>query len=93
MLTHAEISALYFVIEDCFEVETDSADPNEPDDEARFLASLARGVIRRWYDAEPEGIYADLIELPGNRDRGSRSRPESCPVVERSVSNPSRSAC
>lgn len=65
-LTHAEISALYFVVEDYFEAEIEGADPEDPVDEARTLAWLLRDVIRRWNAAEPAGIYADLIELPWN---------------------------
>ena len=63
-ISHAEISALYFVVEDYFEAEIDDAEPQDPIDEARALAQLLRGVIRRWNDTEPGGIYADLIELP-----------------------------
>jgi hypothetical protein len=63
-LTHAEISALYFVVEDYFEAEIEGADPEGHVDEARALALLLRDVIRRWDEAEPTGIYADLIELP-----------------------------
>ena len=63
-LTHAEISALYLVVEDYVEAEIDGAEPEDPVDEARELARLLRGVVSRWNEAGPTGIYADLIELP-----------------------------
>jgi hypothetical protein len=61
-LNHAEISALYFVVED-FEEQIRHADPADPTAEAQRLATLLQGVIQRWNEAEPN-VYADLIELP-----------------------------
>ena len=64
ILSHAEISALYFVVEDYFQSQIDDADNADPVEEARALARLLLGVIRRWNEADPAGICADLIELP-----------------------------
>jgi hypothetical protein len=73
-LTHAEISALYFVVED-FEAEIARADPRDPVDEAGELVRLLREVILRWNRALPEGVYADLFELPWE---GPGERPAGC---------------
>lgn len=63
LLSHADISALYFVVED-FESEVAHAGTRHPVDESAELVRLLRNVILRWNRSRPDGVYADLFELP-----------------------------
>jgi hypothetical protein len=65
-ISHAEISALYFVVED-FEDQLGSPTSRvPPSPETHELADLLHGVVARWNRSEPEAVYADLFELPGD---------------------------
>jgi hypothetical protein len=65
-ISHAEISALYFVVEDFEDQIGSPTSPVSSSREAHELADLLHGVVARWNRSEPEAVYADLFELPGD---------------------------
>jgi hypothetical protein len=62
-ISHAEISSLYFLVEELETLLEQEHERGRASNEARELADALQGLVARWNSSSPEGMYADLFEL------------------------------